>query len=168
MQGRLSDDAFLEVVDRTPLVAIDLVIRDSAARILVGLRMNEPAKGSWFVPGGRVLKGETLDDAFARISLMELGVACRRVHSRLIGLYTHLYDTNFLGRPGIGTHYVVMAHEVSAGILTQALPTAQHGQYRWCAASEAEQGSGVHPNVLPYFAGSPNINRHTEHEHRSP
>lgn len=154
MQDRLSDEAFLEVVDRTPLVAIDLVVRDRASRILLGLRTNEPAKGAWFVPGGRILKGETLEDAFARISLMELGVACARSQSRLIGLYTHLYDANFLGSPGVNTHYVVMAHEVNAEVLPPTLPMAQHQQYQWCSADQAEADSDVHPNVRPYFVDS--------------
>jgi hypothetical protein len=39
-----------------PLVSIDLIIRDNADRVLLGLRNNEPAKGYFFVPGGIILK----------------------------------------------------------------------------------------------------------------
>jgi len=57
---KLSKQDFMEVIERTPLVSIDLVIRDSKNRILLGRRKNEPAKGKWFVPGSRICKGESL------------------------------------------------------------------------------------------------------------
>jgi colanic acid biosynthesis protein WcaH len=59
----INKQQFLEVISRTPLVSIDLVIRDSKNRILLGRRVNEPARGKWFVPGSRILKDESLDDA---------------------------------------------------------------------------------------------------------
>jgi colanic acid biosynthesis protein WcaH len=69
----LSRDDFLAVVTLTPLVSIDLVVVDEEGYILVGKRTNEPAYGTWFVPGGRVNKDETLDAAFERIATDELG-----------------------------------------------------------------------------------------------
>ena len=70
---RLGREEFLEVVDRAPLVSIDLAVRDAKGRVLLGKRTNEPAKGCWFVPGGRIHKNERLDAAFRRICLDELG-----------------------------------------------------------------------------------------------
>ena len=35
----------VEVVRRAPMVSIDLVIEDGRGRVLVGMRVNEPAKG---------------------------------------------------------------------------------------------------------------------------
>ena len=63
----LSKKEFLEVITRTPLVSIDLVIRDPKNRILLGFRTNEPAKNKWFVPGGRIKKGENIEEAFKRV-----------------------------------------------------------------------------------------------------
>ena len=56
----LNKQAFTEVIDRTPLVSIDLVVENEKGEILFGLRKNRPAKDYWFVPGGRILKNETL------------------------------------------------------------------------------------------------------------
>ena len=72
---RLPPDLFKRVVELTPLVSIDLVVRDESGRMLVGLRANRPAQGYWFVPGGRVGKNETLREAFDRLTGAELGVA---------------------------------------------------------------------------------------------
>jgi hypothetical protein len=40
-----------------PLVSFDLIIRDPDGRALLRLRTNDPAKGFYFVPGGRILEG---------------------------------------------------------------------------------------------------------------
>src|SRR3954466_13792753 len=58
MTEHLSDAQFADVVRLAPLVSIDLVIRDPDGDVLVGLRTNAPAKGFWFVPGGRIRKNE--------------------------------------------------------------------------------------------------------------
>jgi colanic acid biosynthesis protein WcaH len=62
----LSPDDFRSVVRLAPLVSIDLIIRNVRGEVLLGLRNNEPAKGSYFVPGGIILKQERLYEAFAR------------------------------------------------------------------------------------------------------
>jgi colanic acid biosynthesis protein WcaH len=131
MQPELTNEEFLAVVDKVPLVSIDLVVRDSQRRLLLGLRTNEPARGFWFVPGGRIKKGETLDAAYARISMKELGVDTPRDHAQLLGVFTHLYDTNFLGAPQVDTHYVVIAYEVELAVDLTALPRTEHADYRW-------------------------------------
>ena len=42
------------------LPSYDLVIEDGAGHVLVGMRNNEPARGCWFVPGGRVFVGDSV------------------------------------------------------------------------------------------------------------
>ena len=48
---RLDRSRFLEVVRDSPLVSIDLVVRDDAGRALLGYRVNAPARNTWFVSG---------------------------------------------------------------------------------------------------------------------
>ena len=150
----LSADAFLAVIANTPLVSIDLIVRDAAGAMLVGRRVNAPARGSWFVPGGRILKDETLEQAFARISEAELG--CRRAlaDARLLGAFTHKYADNALGAPGVTTHYVVLAYVLFADP-AQVSALSQHSSVRWITqaqlASDSALAHDVHDNVLPYF-----------------
>jgi colanic acid biosynthesis protein WcaH len=59
-------------VTSVPLVSVDLVVRHDGGAVL-GRRQNEPAKGEWFVPGGRVHKDERLTDAVHRVARTELG-----------------------------------------------------------------------------------------------
>jgi len=151
----LNREQFLEVIDRTPLVSVDLVIRDSQKRTLLGRRVNEPEKGKWFVPGGRIMKGESLNDAFERITKAEIGIKHSRIEARLIGAYSHLYDTNVFLEDGISTHYVVLAYELHlADNLIDDLnemETSQHSKYNWFAREEVESTPEVHEYVLEYF-----------------
>ena len=64
----------LEIIEATPLVSVDLIIRNPFQKVLLGKRTNRPAKGYWFVPGGRILKNETIYQALKRISEVEVGL----------------------------------------------------------------------------------------------
>lgn len=147
----LSERDFLEVIEHTPLVSIDLVVQDQAERVLLGRRTREPAKNTWFVPGGRIRKNETLDVAFSRITAAELGSPLARSQATLLDVYTHLYETNFAEAAGIDTHYVVLAYALSATGVPRSLPPEQHSAYCWLNAAEALSNPEVHPHVLPYF-----------------
>ncbi|SAL00607.1 NUDIX hydrolase [Caballeronia calidae] len=148
----LSKADFLTVVRLTPLVSIDLIVTDGKRRILVGHRRNRPAQGTWFVPGGRIDKDESLDIAFRRIVKNELGVAsAERSASRFFGVYEHHYDDNFAGAEGIGTHYVVLAYTMT---LSGTVPIGrfdQHSDYLWLLPDELLARDDVHENTKAYF-----------------
>lgn len=148
-------DTFLRVIDATPLVAIDLIVANGDGAYLLGHRVNRPAQGYWFVPGGRIRKNERLDDAFDRIVRDELGSSgLERSDAELVGIYDHLYDDNFGGAPGISTHYVVMGYKLRHKFDLVSLPNAQHTAYRWATADEIVSDQTVHPNTQNYFKGT--------------
>jgi colanic acid biosynthesis protein WcaH len=148
---RLPAADFDSVVRLTPLVAIDLIVRSPEGRVLVGRRTNEPAKGRFFVPGGRVTKNETLAAAFRRISLAELGVEKRIEAGRFAGVYEHFYNTNNHEVTGFGTHYVVLAYELASAAQDLRLPMDQHGEFAWLTEAELLRSPEVHENTKAYF-----------------
>jgi colanic acid biosynthesis protein WcaH len=148
---RLERDAFARVVADAPLVSIDLVIEDQSGAVLLGRRTNPPAQGSWFVPGGRILKGETLDQAFYRICVDELGAAFARSEADPIGVFEHFYDVDFTGAPS-STHYVVLAHRLKTRRAALRPPSQQHNRYLWLQPSEAVTRADVHPYTQAYFS----------------
>ncbi|HEY1077825.1 MAG TPA: NUDIX domain-containing protein [Fontimonas sp.] len=152
--GPLPADVYLQGIASLPLVSIDLIVRNARGEVLVGLRRNEPARDTWFVPGGAIRKNETLDTAFARISAAELGRSCARRDARLLGVYEHFYAGNFMQVPGIGTHYVVLPHELDIATIADlpaTLPQQQHGSYRWMTAFELLEHPQVHEYTRAYF-----------------
>lgn len=135
-------------------MSIDLIVRDPSDRVLVGWRVNRPARGWWFVPGGRVYKDERIADAFARITAAELGRATELREARFVGVFEHLYEDNGLDVEGVTTHYVVLAYELR---LSEALrlPDAQHSDYRWLDVDAMLGDATVHANTRAYFEASP-------------
>ena len=85
----LDQEIFKIIIDTTPLVSIDLSVCNAQGQILVGKRVNRPAQGFWFVPGGRILKNERLAEAFSRLTEAELGLRLDIKHARYLGLYEH-------------------------------------------------------------------------------
>ncbi len=146
----LSIEDFKLVVKSTPLVSIDLIVENAKREILVGKRSNKPAQGYWFVPGGRILKGETFDKAFNRLCLKELGVEYDFNHAKFLGPYQHLYSDNFMGND-FSTHYVVLGYKILCDINIKDLPKDQHEDYRWFTKQQLLSHCSVHSNTKAYF-----------------
>ena len=148
---RLSPDDLIEVVRKAPLVSIDLIIRNDCGQVLLGLRKNEPAKGFWFVPGGRILKNELIAEAFERIAGEELGVGLAYRDSSFLGVFEHLYEENFARKQGFGTHYVVLAYEIETPETKFNPLENQHSRYKWLDENSILKARNVHPNTKAYF-----------------
>jgi len=86
---RLPDDEWRTVVRNVPIVSVDLVVRRDGG-VVLGRRKNDPARGEWFVPGGRVRKDEPLVDAVHRVAREELGVDV--TVERRLGAYEHFWE----------------------------------------------------------------------------
>lgn len=147
---RLALNTFKAVVESTPLVSIDLVVRNQQGKVLLGERTNRPAQGCWFVPGGRILKDETFEQAFKRLAKIELGKALTLSEATFLGPYEHHYDDNFSGTK-FSTHYVVLGYEVTLDIDTVDLPKEQHEAYKWWSVDELLASEWVHRNTKDYF-----------------
>ena len=155
----LSHEDFKSIVRNTPLVSIDLIIENTDGNILLGWRTNLPAKGYWFVPGGRILKDELFSDAFKRIILSETGKDLTLDDASFLGLYEHLYpEENFSGDPSFGTHYIVTAYRIKLKNALTDLPKEQHADYWWASIDEILDDANVHPNTKNYFNGHPCLN----------
>jgi len=57
-----------------PTCCVDLVITNQRNEFLLLKRTESPAKGQWWLPGGRVHKNETLREAAFRKGREELGI----------------------------------------------------------------------------------------------
>jgi len=145
--GFLDKELFRGVVAHVPLVSVDLIVINGG-KVLLGRRVNKPARGFWFTPGGRLYKNETIGDALRRIAQTELGMASLPAPT-FVGVFEHLYDDGIF--EGVSTHYVNLAYAVEGATL-DGLPREQHDAYRWFSVEELTARSDVHVNVKAYFA----------------
>ena len=149
-QRLLSASEFAEVVRLTPLISIDLIVRNSKGDALLGVRNNEPAKGFYFVPGGRILKNERIADAFHCIILNETGVSADISQSTFKGVFEHIYDSNFANRTDFGTHYVALAYQITQPV-DDVRPDSQHSAFEWWDSEQIRTSRIVHENTRAYF-----------------
>ena len=145
----LDENTFKTVITSTPLVSIDLVVKNSNNQYLLGYRNNRPAQGFWFVPGGRVLKNEPMDDAFIRLSKNELGLDLVRAQAKFLGPFEHFYDDFVFGNEE-STHYVVLGYQVEADVDLKDLPQEQHNDYRWFSKEALLMSDKVHQHSKWY------------------
>lgn len=119
----IPEDEWRTIVEYSPIVSVDLLVRIDGG-LLFGKRMNEPVAGYWFVPGGRVQKGETRTKAVQRVANAELGIDVEIVES--LGAYEHLYETADVA--GVdGKHYLANGYVVDA-IESNLDPDDQHSE----------------------------------------
>lgn len=152
----LDSQTFANVVAATPLVSIDFIVVRGGREVLLGLRNNSPAQNFWFVPGGRILKNESMQTALYRIVEKELGLGAHITNGELKpsfhGVYEHMYQDCFAGDVGISTHYVVLAYKIEVAA-DFALPSAdeQHSELKWWLIEDALASDVVHQYTKNYF-----------------
>lgn len=147
----LSDQIFGKIIENTPLVSIDLIVKNTDDKILLGKRLNRPAKGFWFVPGGRILKDETIEVAFLRLTKEELGQEFSMQQVKLLGAYNHFYDDNVFDDK-FSTHYVALGYTLHLTAELDALPlNVQHQNYAWFDIENLKADPFVHQHTKWYF-----------------
>lgn len=142
----LDDKIFKTLVNSAPLISIDILLKNNN-KILLGKRINRPAKNYFFSPGGRIYKNETIEIALKRIAKKELNIDFSH-NPNFIGVYEHFYNDSIYD--DVSTHYINLAYEYHAdGLLN--LPNDQHDQYKWFTINEIKSDAQVHKYVKNYF-----------------
>ncbi|MGA1933814.1 GDP-mannose mannosyl hydrolase [Arcobacter sp. YIC-464] len=145
----LEKDIFSSIIENTPLISIDLIVKNSKDEILLGQRLNKPAKGSWFVPGGRIYKDEPIEKAFKRLTLGELGKEFNINKASFKGIYQHFYNDNVFNDK-FSTHYIALGFELEIKEKL-SLDRIQHEKQRWFNIQELLESQEVYDYVKDYF-----------------
>ena len=91
----ISKEQYTQIIEVLPILCVDIIIQNSRGEFLLIKRANEPLKDQWWVIGGRVLKGETLEKAAIRKVEEEVGLKITDV--KLVGYYEDADETNPFG-----------------------------------------------------------------------
>jgi len=68
-------ELYTQILENIPIPCVDVALVAEGAVLLVK-RKDAPAVGQWWLPGGRVLKGEMMRETAARKARDEVGIAC--------------------------------------------------------------------------------------------
>ncbi len=150
---RLSDDIWRTCVDSMPIFGIDMVIFSRIYGVLMGRRINNPAKGKLFVPGGRVYKNERIKDAFNRILLSETGFTFSFEKSTSMGLYEHFYNVTNWSTIECSTHYIIEGRLIEVdpeNIKLKINLNEQHSNFEWISLEDM-QSNAIHSYSKTYL-----------------
>ena len=125
-----------------PIVGVGAVILDSAQRVLLVRRGQEPLLGEWSLPGGALELGEALEDGIRREVMEETGLAVEPVE--IVAVFGHIARAE---DDRVRFHYVLIDYRchVRAGRLACATDATEARWAHWDELSEA----GASP-VLPF------------------
>jgi colanic acid biosynthesis protein WcaH len=87
---------YAQIIEVLPILCVDVIVQNSMGEYLLVRRANQPLKGQWWVVGGRVLKGETLEQAALRKVREETALEVKFVQP--IGYYEDTDESNPFGR----------------------------------------------------------------------
>jgi colanic acid biosynthesis protein WcaH len=107
VRGLLPDGVYARIHETMPILCVDVVpvVGKSVALVRRG-RM--PGKGKWWFPGGRVRRGEVLEDAARRLLLDEMQAKLRR--ARFLGVIECQFGKEDPFGHGKGTHTVSVVY----------------------------------------------------------
>jgi ADP-ribose pyrophosphatase YjhB (NUDIX family) len=71
----IPEDEYAKILAWLPILCVDCLISHEGKCLLLR-RTNEPAKGQYWFPGGRICKNETIRDAALRKVREEVGLDC--------------------------------------------------------------------------------------------
>ncbi len=150
----LPEADFKNIVEHTVLVAADLIIYNKKREVLLGLRNNAPAKDFWFVPGGRIFKGERVLDGLSRIAKNELGITLiENSNLNFKGVYEHFYPDSFWPNTDLQTHYLILAYEICLNddVLSYHADN-QHSSLKFFSIKDLLKSENVHQYTKNYFS----------------
>lgn len=141
----IPQELYNRILENVPIACVDiaLVFRGS---VLLVKRIDAPAKGAWWVPGGRVLKGEMMRDTAERKAVEEVGIQVN------VGPIVHTDETIFNDGP-----FDIPVHSINSCFFVypsdpEFSPSldAHHDSWLWVDTID----SGLHPYVQQCLYGA--------------
>ena len=122
----IPNELYYQILDSLPIACVDIAIVSDGAVLMVK-RKDAPARGQWWVPGGRVLKGEMMKETALRKAKEEVGIECH------VGPIIHTAETIFPDGPqGIPVHSInscFFLYPVSPNFKTRL--DTHHNKFKW-------------------------------------
>jgi colanic acid biosynthesis protein WcaH len=84
----IPDNLYNQIMNVIPIVSVEAMIVNNQG-ILFLKRNNQPAKGEWWFPGGRMRKGETFEETLRREVKEETGLEVSE--TKFINVYSRVF-----------------------------------------------------------------------------
>ena len=152
---RLPIEVYKPILDAMPLLCVDVVAyrgnRDGRS-ILMLERMEKPAKGLLWFPGGRLFKNESLEDAAKRKLREECGIT-RITLEKQIGAFSFSSHDGIFPDLKDGFHAVVIDYLVKVEDDTDMKVDDTSGGYKWLRREDLNR-QRLHPYIAEVLNAS--------------
>ena len=139
------------MISMFPIPSINLMIRDDTGLVLLSRGNNYPVPDYWFVPGGRILKNETIDEAICRISCTEIGREITRKQVSFQGIFEHLYSKDADAISHLDMHFIVLMYQGFMDMTTELKEDTLYSELKWWSVEELMVSTRVHSHTKSYF-----------------
>lgn len=127
MTNNIPSELYRQILDKMPIPCMDVAVRHKWKLLLVK-RKNPPLKGVWFMPGGRIFKGENFVQAAERKLKEETNL-----NGKIIGFfgpYETMFDEANLGVT-TGTHTINVVALVEVADISGIKIDGYHEGYKF-------------------------------------
>ena len=140
--GKIPLSLYDQIVELIHISSVEAIISKGNSLLFLR-RQNNPAKGQWWFPGGRIRKGETLGEALYREVKEETGLEV--IESKLINVYSRIFD----GRHDISIAYLCKCKG------DKILLNDEHSEYRYFKSPP----KSIHPYLIQVIQDLKNGNK---------
>jgi len=136
----IPDSLYHQIITQMPIPCVDVAITHNHCVLLVK-RLDEPAKGQWWLPGGRVYKSEMMVQTAKRKALEEVGLDCE------VGPLIHTAETVFEDGPnGIPVHSINSCFLLRPLNASKIKLDSHHSAHSWFDVGNLK--NKLHPYVV--------------------
>lgn len=110
-------EQYKQTIETLPILCVDLLLQNNKGQYLLLLRKNEPLKGKWWIPGGRIHKGESVLKAAERKCREEVGIKSNSFN--IIGLYEgHFEEAPFGVKSGVHVLSIILKANIDGAVIS--------------------------------------------------
>jgi len=140
----VSEKLYKDILQVIPIICVDIYIFNPVIKkFLFFKRKNQPEKGKYCCPGGRVIKGESLKKAALRKLREETGWKASPSQLFLFGVSDTLFKNSRFGKSS--THTLNLSFLYSTDKTKKILMNNEHTGYKWL--------KGAEKNIVPFVKG---------------
>lgn len=138
--ANIPEQTYKDILKVMPICCVDLVITYNNKFLLVK-RAKEPAKGQWWLPGGRIWKNEKIKKAALRKAREETGLDCEFVKE--LGVNEGIFSE---GPFGFGVHTIGVVCLLEAKT-DKVKMDSNHTEYKW----DTKIDVSLDKNIVPFL-----------------
>ena len=136
----IDEKLYKKILEVMPIPTVDAIIVHNGKFLLLK-RNNPPVKGEWWLPGGRIRKGEQLEEAVKREVREETGLECKII--RQVGVINQIFPECHT----VSIYYLVKSESGDVKL------NREHSGYRW--VSKLPENSHPYLKTMIRNAGLP-------------